>query len=246
MFKTGKTKESIFLTSKKVTYLDPRSKLIILVSFLIGVLYSLNLYVLMCLVLFSLLLVLMSKINLKYILMAVFFLSLFSGLATLIAYYVVTKDNIYMFFAAVEIRLVSSFFMISWFFYTVSPYELSISLEKMFVPSILTWLITTIYQFIPVLSEEVLEINNIRKLKGLTAKKWKMRKQFYILRKTLKPLITGSMNRGVDLAEAMILKGFQPKRREDHLLDLHIKITDITVMLVSIAILVCIIVFFRG
>ena len=88
----------------------------------------------------------------------------------------------------------------------MSPYELAISLEKMYVPSILTWLITTIYQFIPVLTKEVLEINSIRKLKGLTAKKWKIRRQFYILRKTLKPLITGSMNRGVDLAEAMILK----------------------------------------
>ena len=246
MFKTGKTKESIFLTSKKVTYLDPRSKLLILAAFLIGVLYSLNIYVLISLVLFSLVLVLISKINPKHILIAVFFLSFFSGLATLIAYYTVTKDNIYMFFATIEIRLVSSFLIISWFFYTVSPYELSISLEKMFVPSILTWLITTIYQFIPVLSEEVIEINNIRKLKGLTAKKWKMRKQFYILSKTLKPLITGSMNRGVDLAEAMILKGFKPKRRKDHLLDLHIKIIDITVMLVSTSILVCIIIFFRA
>lgn len=246
MFRSSKTKESIFLAYKKITYLDPRSKLVILIAFLVSVLYSMNLYLLISLAAFSLILVFMSKINPKYILVTVFFLSLFSGLATLIANYTITMDNIYMFFAAIEIRLVSSFFIISWFFYSVSPYELSISLEKMFVPSILTWLITTIYQFIPVLSKEVTEINNIRKLKGLTAKKWKMKKQFYILRKTLKPLITGSMNRGVDLAEAMILKGFKPKRRKDHLLDLHIKLIDIFVMILSIAILVCIIIFFRS
>ncbi len=246
MLRNNNTKESVFLTYKKTTYLDPRSKLVILIAFLVSVLYSMNLYVLISLVSFSLLLVLISRINPKYILVAVFFLSLFSGLATLIAHYTVTIESIYMFFAAIEIRLVSSFFIISWFFYTVSPYELSISLEKMYVPSILTWLITTIYQFIPVLSKEVIEINNIRKLKGLTAKKWKMGKQFYILRKTLKPLITGSMNRGVDLAESMILKGFKPIRRDNHLLDLSIRIIDIFIMMISIAALVCIIIFFRG
>ncbi|MEE9410345.1 MAG: energy-coupling factor transporter transmembrane component T [Candidatus Heimdallarchaeota archaeon] len=245
MISTSKQREEIFLRHKKKTYFDPRTKFVILVAFLVCVLSSMNLYVLVAIVTLSFISLILTRIKFKFILLSIFFLTLFSFVGTVIAYFTVEVENIYYLFGIIEIRFLTSFFIVSWFFNSVSPYELSISLEKMYVPATITWLLTTIYQFIPVLGKEAQEINDIRKLKGLSAKKWQIKKQSYILTKTLRPLITGSINRSVDLAEAMIIKGFKPMRRKNHILDLHIKITDIILMLITIAAMVCIIIFFR-
>lgn len=239
MFETNR------FSKKSKTTLDPRTKIIILLSCTIGVLYSSNLYVLVCLLSLSILLMIISKPSLKMVFFTLFFLSIFSSITTIIIYYTSSSINPYLLFLIVECRFVTTFALFIWFLRTVEPYELAVTFEKMFVPAKLTWFITMMYQFIPTVMKEANEINEIRKLKGLTAKKWQLKRQFYNMRKTLKPLITGSINRGIDLAESVVLKGFKPRRRKFYVYNIRIRIIDIFVVIVSITGVVLITVYLK-
>ncbi len=234
-------KEKMRFQSKAI--LDPRSKGIFLLVVLISVLYSSNLYLLVSLAYLSLTLIIIAKIRFKHLIISILFLSLFSLIATLLACYVASVESPYTLFLIFETRFLTAFSIASWFFLTVEPYELAVALEKLYIPSKLVWFIIMIYQFIPVVTKEAQEINEIKKLKGLNAKKWEILKQMYILKKTLKPLVTGAINRGVDLAESMVMKGFEPKRREVYAFSIRIKIVDLIIMILSIPSLVLIIIY---
>lgn len=224
-------------------YVDPRSKMIIVISALIIVLYTKNLYILIGVSVLSLLLVLLMKINLKVLISSIILFSIFSLIATLISYFMINREKPFSTFGIIECRFITSFLFIAWFFYTVNPYELAVSLEKMYFPGKFVWFLTTIYQLIPVFSKEAKVINDVRKIRGLVSKKWNVKRQLYIVRKTLNPLITGAINRGVDLAEVMVIKGFKPQRRESHILNIKIKIFDIIYILLAISSVVIVIVF---
>lgn len=268
--------------------LDPRTKSVVVITILTSVLYSGNIYLLGSLAAFSLFLVILVRAKIRFILLSVFFLALFSLIATLLANIALSVENVYTLYAIILCRFVSSFLIMSWFFYSVEPYELALSLERMYIPAMLfwfvltiyyfilvtvkrvkgvknirkikgliakrwqiripamlVWFIITIYQFIPVTAKEAKEVNDIRKIKGLTAKRWQIRKQFYNFKKTLKPLITGSINRGIDLAESMTIKGFVPKRRKNIYLDVRIRLIDIITILVLISAMVLVILYLK-
>ena len=161
----------------------------------------------------------------------------------MLASYAALLENPYVFFLIFETRFFAIYFISAWYFLTVEPYELAVSLEKMFVPAIFVWFIIMIYQFIPVVTKEAKEINEIKKIKGLNAKKWQLKKQAHNLRKTLKPLISGAINRGVDLAESMVMKGFEPKRRSTYALNVRLRIIDIAIIFFSIAALILTIIY---
>ena len=223
--------------------LDPRSKIIILLVFTIVILYSSNLYLLVSLTYTSLIMSILSKIKIKHLVISSLFLSVFSLIATLLAYYTASVENPYKFFLIFVSRFVGVYSISAWFFLTVEPYELAVVLEKTYVPAKLVWFIIMIYQFIPTVTREAQEINEIKKLKGLDAKKWEVKVQARILKKTLKPLILGAINRGVDLAEAMVMKGFEPRRRQEHVLRTKLRTVDVLAMIISISVLVLVIIY---
>jgi len=230
---------------ERQSFLDARSKAVFLIVVIISVIYSMNLYLLVGLAYLSLILSILSKIRVKHLLITSLFLVLFSVLATVLAYYVSEEfdQNPYSFFLKFVTRFLGIFSISAWFFLTVEPYELAIVLEKMFIPAKLVWFIIMIYQFIPVVTKESQEINDIRRLKGLNAKKWEIKKQAQIIRKILNPLISGSINRGVDLAESMLIRGFEPRRRRVHALSVTIKLQDVLLIALSITSLVFIIIY---
>ncbi|MCE7742736.1 MAG: energy-coupling factor transporter transmembrane protein EcfT [Candidatus Heimdallarchaeota archaeon] len=227
------------------TFLDPRAKGIFQLYILVSVLYSTNLYLLVSLAYLSIILAVISKVRLRHLIMSIFFLSLFSVIATALAFYTTAIEDPHTFFLIFETRFLAVYFISSWFFLTVETYELAVALEKMYIPAILVWFIIMIYQFIPVVTKEAHEINDIKKLKGLYAKKWEIKKQIYILRKTLKPLISGAINRGVDLAESMVMKGFEPKKRQIYAFNVRIRLIDFIAIVLSITALVLTIIYLR-
>ncbi|MCK5409039.1 MAG: AAA family ATPase, partial [Candidatus Heimdallarchaeota archaeon] len=218
-------------------HLDPRARVVVVLALLISSLYASNVYVLITLLLFSISIYITGEIKLRFLIQAVFFLTFFSVIATIIAFYSGIISDPLTSFVQIEVRFVASLLLITWFFNSVSPYELAVALEKMHLPAKLVWLIISIYQFVPVLSKEATDINSVRKLKGLIGRRLNLRRQYYIMKKTLRPLMAGSINRGIDLAESMVLKGFEPKRRKNHVLDIHIKIIDIIIIILVLAIL---------
>ncbi len=228
---------------QRTTLLDPRTKGVFLLFIIVSVLYSNNLYFLVSLTYLSLVLAIISKMRFKHLLISSLFLSLFSLIATLLAFYAAAIEDPYTFFLIFETRFLAVYFVSSWFVLTIETYELAVALEKMYIPAKLVWFIIMIYQFIPVVTKEAQEINEIKKLKGLNAKKWEVKKQVYILRKALKPLVTGAINRGVDLAEAMVMRGFEPKRRQEYVFNVRIRLIDIAIIILSITALVLTIIY---
>jgi energy-coupling factor transport system ATP-binding protein len=240
-------------------HLDPRTMVVVVLAMLISSLYASNVYVLTTLLLFSISIYITGEMKLKFLGKMVFFLTIFSIIAIIIAFYsgvfdyTITSffqievrfivfrlrsfEKLFAAFVQIEVRYVVSLLLITWFFNSVSPYELAVALEKIYLPAKLVWLIISIYQFVPVLSKEATDINSVRKLKGLIGRRLNLRRQYYIMKKTLRPLIAGTLNRGIDLAESMVLKGFEPKRRKNHMLDVHIKIIDIAIIILFLAIL---------
>ncbi len=218
-------------------HIDPRTRVIVVLAMLISSLYASNVYVLITLFLFAFSIYITGEIALKFLGRAVFFLTVFSVIATIIAFYSEITSDPLTTFIQIEVRFVVSLLLITWFFNSVSPYELAVALEKMFLPAKLVWLIISIYQFVPVMSKESVNINSIRKMKGLTGRRMNLRRQYYIMKKTLRPLMAGAINRGIDLAESMALKGFEPKRRKNHIVDVHIKIIDVVLIIKILAIL---------
>ncbi len=216
-------------------HLDPRTRVVVVLALLISSLYANNVYVLITLLLFSISIYITGEIKLRFLIQTVFFLTIFSIIATTIAFYSNIISDPLTSFVQIEVRFVVSLLLITWFFNSVSPYELAVALEKMHLPAKLVWLIISIYQFVPVLSKEATDINSVRKLKGLIGRRLNLRRQYYIMKKTLRPLMAGSINRGIDLAESMVLKGFEPKRRKNHVLDIHIKIIDVIIILLVLA-----------
>ena len=225
-------------------YLDPRTKLLFFLVLIIMVLYTSNLYMLVSLTYISLVLIIISRMEFINFIRTFFFLTIFSVLAALFAFLTNITYNPYLTFTLIECRFVTSFLMISWFFRTTTPYELAVALEKMYIPVKFTWFLTTIYQFIPTLTKEAQKINEVRKIKGLTTQKWNIKQSFHVLRKSLNPLVTNSINTGIDLAEAMIIKGFQPRRRSTYILDLKIKIFDASIMILACTAVILTIIFF--
>jgi len=226
-------------------YLDPRSKIIAVISSLVIVLVTKNLYVLVSVLFVSLLIAVIARIKLKVLISSFFLFTIFSAIATVIAYFMISKENPYTTFGIIECRFVASFLFIAWFFFTVDPYELAVALEKMYFPGKFVWFLTTIYQLVPVLSKEARTINDVRKIRGLVSEKWNMKKHFYVLRKTLNPLFTGAINRGVDLAEVMVVRGFKPKRRKNHILRLKLGFFDLICVMLSITAMILIVIFLR-
>lgn len=233
----AKSEEKVLSEFGSRWHLDPRARVVVVLSLLISSLYASNVYVLITLLLFSISIYITGKIKLRFLIQTVFFLTIFSIIATIIAFYSGIIIDPFTTFVQIEVRFVVSLLVITWFFNSVSPYELAVALEKMYLPAKLVWLIISIYQFVPVLSREATDINSIRKLKGLIGRRLNLRRQYYIMKKTLRPLMAGSINRGIDLAESMVLKGFNPKRRKNHILDVHIKIIDIASIVIVLTIM---------
>ena len=53
------------------------------------------------------------------------------------------------------------------------------------------------------------------------------------------------MNKAIDLAEAMTIKGFQPNIRREHIVNMNLRIYDLILILVMGTSLICLIIFVR-
>ena len=236
--------KTFFHLSKKYST-DPRTKLVILSLMLFSIFFFRDWIVLLSLTATSVLFIILVKPKIVFLIRFILFLLVFSALATFFAYRSNSAIDPFEIFAIISSRFLTTFFIITWFFSSVQPYELAVVLEKMYVPTRITWFLTTIYQFIPILTKEAQTINEIRKLKGLTAKMWQFKKQVIIIKSTLKPLISGTMNKAIDLAEAMTIKGFQPNIRREHIVNMNLRIYDYILILVMGTSLICLIIFVR-
>ena len=172
------------------------------------------------------------KVKLMTVVKAIIFFTIFSLVSTILSSYMLHEQNWIRTFTIIEGRFLISFFIVSWFFMSVSPYEISIMLEKMYFPITLVWMITITYQFIPIFVSEARTVNKIRKIRGISIKGKNPIKIGKSLRYILNPLIVSSINRGIELAESMILRGFKPKRREVRIYEITFKLKDLIVIII--------------
>ncbi|MHA1304008.1 MAG: energy-coupling factor transporter transmembrane component T family protein [Candidatus Heimdallarchaeaceae archaeon] len=221
---------------------DPRSKIVFLLTTLIELFYTKNIYTHISLIIVFAIVIYFSRPKIGFIVRSTIFFGFLAGIATTFAYLQEVTEQPFILLLLVFSRFVNSFFLITWFFNTVTPNELAIVLEKLYFPRKILWLLTSIYQFIPILTKEASLVNDVRKMKGFVAKRWNIKKQLTILRKMIKPLFTRATNRGIDLAEAMVLKGYNPKIKRTYCIDRRLRFKDTLLMIISIALCTCVLI----
>ncbi len=217
--------------------LAPLTKIICLFSYLFIIFYSSNFFLhlssLIISIIFCFLLLINFEVSLRFMFTSLAFTSLFSaGLIWFSTLFMEISEPFHL-FIRVENRFISSLYLFTWFFSSVSSYELFLTFNRLRFPPALTWLIITIYQFIPTLSKEISTINNVRKLKGLTAKPWKIKEYSRIIKKTLKPMIIVSVNQGIEHAQMLLLKGFTLGRRMEQVIQIKMRYYDYIISIVS-------------
>ncbi len=130
--------------------------------------------------------------------------------------------------------LVESF---SVFFLTTSPDHLSLALEQSRVPYEFTFAFTTAVRFVPVLAEEAQTIMDAQKARGLELERGNFLKRIRNYIPILIPLIVSAIRRSLELAEAMESRAWGASSKRTNLYVLKVKLGDVILLLISIALL---------
>lgn len=213
-------------TNSKIHKLDPRTKLLLLIAFIVFVFVANNFLSLGLTVVFSLVAIFMSKIplsmylkNIKSILPIIIITSLLNvfyadGGKVLVDWWIFTitsagvSRSVFMTLRIVQLILISAVLS-----YTTSPTSLTGAIESLLKPLKLIGLgnavhtmamvMTIALRFIPTLIEETQKIMNAQKARGADLESGSIVKRVKALLPILIPLLISSIRRAYELAEAM-------------------------------------------
>ncbi len=211
---------------------DPRILLLLISAILVSMFYSDTLWIHIILFLITFILLLSLKIKFFFIVKSITFFSIAAGLGTFFAYLEHITTHPFILFIVVLSRFANSFFIISCFFNYLSEDDIYLVLEAMSLPLPIIWSISSTYNFIPNIIYEASLINDIRKIKGLVAKRFQLIKGLKIMIKLLRPLLVRSINRSIDVAESMILKGYNTETRPTQILVIKPKFISLITLFV--------------
>lgn len=131
---------------------------------------------------------------------------------------------------------VSSF---SFFFLTTSPDDVGLVMAKLRIPYSFTFAFTTAIRFVPILAEEVKEVVDAQRSRGLNIEKGGIRKVKNLI-PILVPLINSIMRRSVELAEAMEVKCFGASKNRTYIKELKMNKIDYMVLTVAISLFIAV------
>ncbi len=210
--------------------LDPRVKLLILLTiFTLSVLFS-NLLILLILFFVQIPMILLGKILSRWVLSmkgGSFFASLIF-IVNFITGSTLTFSLTMMFRFLV---LISSF---SFFFMTTSPDDLGLALEEMHIPYALCFTFTTAVRLVPTMAIEAQTIMDAQRSRGLELDKGNLFKRIRNYMPILIPLIVLAIKRSIELAEALESRAFDVSKKREYYIILKMKIIDYCVIVLSI------------
>ena len=243
--------------------MDPRFKLILLLAIIIFIFLTSNFFSLGLILLFSIALMLLSKISIKMFLLNVKpILPIIVITSILSAIYVKTgvaysiwKITIYsdaiekIIFMIVRISLL--IIISSLLSYTTSPTSLTAALESLLSPlkfiglksavHTMAMTMTIALRFIPTLIEETIKIMNAQKARGADFESGGILKKVKALLPVLVPLLISSVRRAEELANAMECRCYSGAEGRTRYKKLQCGANDIIATIICILVFTCVI-----
>ena len=244
--------------------LDPRTKIILTVLFIVTVFLANNPITLAFLAVVTVVVILISKISFSVILKAIkplVFILLFTALLNIFLTHgegdpLVTLGSLkiyeeglvraaFMFFRVIIFILSSSVLLT----YTTSPISLTDGIESLFGPlkkikvpvHAFAMMMSIALRFIPILIEETEKIMNAQKSRGADFTTGGLIKRAKALVPILIPLLASAFNRADELATAMECRCYRGDKNRTKLVKLQFKLSDVAFMLTFVLILALVI-----
>ena len=204
--------------------LDPRTKILLLIVYIVSLYTTKNFYGLALCAAAFLVIALASKIPFKLLfktVRGVVFLLLFTAVLNLFFYakgevvlrwwiIKITKQGIY-FTIFLAVRLVLMVMGTSLLTLTTTPVSLTDGLEGLFLPHVLALVISIALRFIPIFSEETARIMNAQKARGAEFEKGNIIKRLTALIPVLKPLLISAFRRSDAIDEFAVQQHYPQK-----------------------------------
>ncbi len=248
-----------FIDTKSVLHkLDPRIKIILLIFIIVFIFLAGNFISLGLVTVFSLVLLIISKIplkmylkNLKIVLPIILFTAIINAFyvssgAVLLDWWVfrITTDGlaraVFMSMRVVLLILISSMLT-----YTTTPNDLTDAIERLMSPlkfiglgnvvHMLAMMITIALRFIPTLLEETGKIMNAQKARGASFTEGKLMEKIKALVPILVPLLISSIRRAYELAEAMECRCYNGGEGRSRMKQLKLGLNDLFSAVICIA-----------
>jgi len=251
-------------TGSIIHKLDPRTKLILVLFFMIMVFFIKNLvgYILF----FSLIciLIVVSKIQMKYfirglkpiliLILFTVFLQLFftnGSPVVILGPLVITEEGVYL-AIFIFLRLVLLVFSSSLLTLTTSPMQLTSALEYLLTPfkfvglpsSEISMMMTIALRFIPTILEETNRLIKAQSARGIDFEKGSLFKRIQNMIPILVPLFVSAFRRADELAIAMEARCFQVGAKRTHLRELQFERRDYVFIILFISIVTVVSIFF--
>jgi len=216
--------ELFFIIKKKslIHNLDPRTKLIFSVSMLILALLSTSLTYLFLLFIVTIIPLFLARLS-KELLSILKFISLFAFLVFFFNY--IFTFNLYLSFAMV-FRLLVIVFSFLVFSLTTSPDEIVLMLYKLRFPFSLVFSLSLSIRFIPTLMRDATNIIDAQRSRGLETQKGNLIKRIKNYIPVFIPLLVISINRAMNVAEAMESRCFGAVKRPTSFYDIKFNKLD--------------------
>ena len=212
-------------TNKQGVHLDPRTKLLLLVTLSSLMLSTGNsnimLYLKPFLAFMPFFVLLLSK---RYILGFAFFVSFIIGF--FLEVYMVKTDNMALAFVVMTVSaivtrfapcVISAFYLMS----TTSVSEFMGAMKKMHITDKIVIPLSVIFRFFPTVREDSRSINDAMKMRGITAKKPMMAFEYRTV-----PLVISTIKAGEDLSCSALTRGLASPKKRTNMCDIGFRLWD--------------------
>ncbi|TFF85129.1 energy-coupling factor transporter transmembrane protein EcfT [Candidatus Heimdallarchaeota archaeon] len=134
------------------------------------------------------------------------------------------------------VRLIILMIIFGLFFQTVSPQDLSQMFVKLKLPYSLAWAISTAYRFLPTLAKETEIITDAQKARGLQIDRGNIFKRIKNFLPLLIPIFASALRRSWQLAEAIESRGWNATKKRTYLYTLKMNWWDYLFVIFSLGI----------
>ena len=214
--------------------LDPRAKLVVLLTiFTLSLLFS-NLLVLSTLFVAQIPMVIIARSVRRWVssMRAGSFFAVMILIANLLTGSTLT------FSLTMMVRFLLLMTSFSFFFMTTSPDDLGLALERMHIPYALCFTFTTAVRLVPTMAIEAQTIMDAQRSRGLELDKGNLFKRVRNYMPILIPLIVLAIKRSIELAEALESRAFDVSKKREPYVILKIKAMDFSAICLSLFFLI--------
>jgi energy-coupling factor transport system permease protein len=228
---------SSFIFEKRETFLhstDPRVKLFMVMAFFIASLISSSLPLQIVLLELEALLAISAKSSRRW-LYSLYAVAPFFALI-LVVNYLVSRDLLGAILPS--IRLLSLVGVFSLFFLSTPPDLFALMLSKLGFPQMISLAFSMALRFIPVLAQQVQDIVDAQKSRGLSLDLRNPLKRVRSLIPILIPVIVLSIKRSIEIAEALEARAFNLSKKRTSFLELRVRRRDVVFFTLNVAFLI--------